>query len=316
MEQHGDPVKHPCSFCPLVTKRNADLNKHIQRIHGKSIKVISHIIDRIISGCVGECEEGEHESDEVLDREVCPEVNVAQSQNLAVIEEFVSSDFPEKSVSQEDTPQVYSEESAYTPRHTSLEGYPVSEYEMIRNRNIAERVALFKLLNPTFEDEIKSLKPVPKKRKVAPKGNTNLPLRQSSRILNKQARKEVITFEVGLKGDADVLQITTCESDLPCELTETSQSELMKDPVEVNEESQVSSGEDVIECEEESDVANLGRESVNAMEVDMEDIPTLSNSNTERDEVDQSTFSTDANNSESGSTVRKFACLPCDMEFG
>ena len=45
-------MTHQCNCCPFTSKRNADLNKHIQRRHGKSIDIGSCVIETILASCV------------------------------------------------------------------------------------------------------------------------------------------------------------------------------------------------------------------------------------------------------------------------
>ena len=222
-------------------------------------------------------------SDQIVDGGMCCDVSVGYTHELAADEEDATCVTPEESISQEDTSVVVSVESGLTLRHPSLANYPVYEYERIRNKNIAEREALFKLLNPSFTDELKGPKVTSKRKKAACKITNPAPVRQSGRIQNKQSNVKEGSEGRSICSGGDTGDHEISES---CAFIDASHD---------SEERQFEGSSSGDNCQNQ-DVLDVAHDSVIA--------------------VHDSIASNNEDVSQAQLAEGKFACLPFSMKFG
>ena len=246
---------------------------------------IPELSDHVHSETVNICEEGSE--DEVLsetDHDLCNDLDNQDSL------------FINDPVSEADVSPVELEEPVSSFRHASLKNYPVSEYEKIRNRIIAEREALFQLMNPTFNDELKVLKGVIKRKKAAPKCTDNVPSRKSNRIRNRKVNEEAnISNErseiSNRESNSDNLELESVETCSPHEQgDDTLDEEVGQEEILVTADWTVGCSDAEVQDEEELDVDYVEYASINAPRNEsVDNIPM--------------------------SDVGRFGCNPCGMTF-
>ena len=175
--------------------------------------------------------------------------------------------------------------------------YQISEYERIRLANIAEIKRLMKLQYPTFEDDVKALKVVERRKKTAPKSKEVIPMRKSSRLGTKM---KVLDIDTSISAvsvvDADGDQV---ESE-PMIVSDNA-------VVTLNEEGYSSDSQVLENTVEHEGYSNESHAEITTNE-EIND-----SSNVTSEEIDDETTS-QVSQFEIEPAAR-FACIPCSMKF-
>ena len=154
MEKHGPAGRFKCSKCPYSTNRNETLQIHFTRKHS-GLAVVSLLLDDIIDGVGKRKDVVARVEDQLPSNRIVS--SVLQDMICEVVEDRASDDGNDKEMSADEE--------------------EISEFEKLRNINIAQIKAQFELLFP----EKKALQVVRPKKKRQTK-IWQVPTRRSSRI--------------------------------------------------------------------------------------------------------------------------------------
>ena len=169
-EKHGEDGKYKCSTCNYKTNRIETLRRHNENRHLSKIivtRVLSDILEIAISGK--------------------PESFVVNLVNDA--SETAADD------SDELCGVIATDHEMHSEDENSINGLPaLSEYERIRNRIIAERDAELRKLYPSFEQDVRALSSIPKKKRKSKKNAVPAPAsRRSSRLSKYTMSPELVS---------------------------------------------------------------------------------------------------------------------------